>query len=66
LKNGVFLLVLACMYVDFKIWGITKEAFIVDSMKIILANSQLYTWQYVQFAQNAMAHYHNEIIIEIY
>ncbi len=26
-------------------------------MKIILANWQLYIWQYVQFAQNAMAHY---------
>ncbi len=45
------------MYVHFKIWCTTKEAFIVDSMKIIFAKWQLYTWQYVQFAKNAMAHY---------
>jgi hypothetical protein len=45
------------VYVQFKIWHTTKEAFIIDSMKIILANWQLYTWQYVQFAQKAMAHY---------
>jgi hypothetical protein len=48
---------LVCVYVHFKIWCTTKEAFIVDSMKIIFAKWQLYTWQYVQFAKNAMAHY---------
>ncbi len=45
------------MYVHFRIWSTTKEAFIIDLVKIILANWQLYIWQYVQFAQNAMAHY---------
>jgi hypothetical protein len=29
---------LVCVYVHFRIQGTTKEAFIVDSMKIILAN----------------------------
>jgi len=45
------------VYVHLKIQCTTKEAFIVDLMKIILANQQLYTYQYVQFAKNAMAHY---------
>ncbi len=34
---------LVCVYVHFKIRCTTEEVFIVDSMKIILANWQLYT-----------------------
>jgi hypothetical protein len=37
----------------------TKEAFIIDFVKVILANLQIYTWQCVQSAQNAIAHYQN-------
>jgi len=48
---------LVCVYVCFRIWGTTNERFTVDFVKIILANWQIYTWQCVQFAQNAMAHY---------
>jgi hypothetical protein len=33
--------------------------FIVDLVKMILANWQIHTLQYVQFAQYAMAHYQN-------
>jgi hypothetical protein len=48
---------LVCVYIHFRIRHTTKEAFIIHSMKIILVNWQLYTWQYVQFAQNVIARY---------
>jgi hypothetical protein len=50
---------LLCVYFQFWIRSITKKAFIVNLVKIILANWQLYTWQYFQFAQTIMTHYHS-------
>jgi len=50
---------LICVYVHLRIWNMSKEAFIADVVKTILANWHLYTWQYVQLAHNATTHYHN-------
>ncbi len=50
---------LVCVYVHLKIQGTTKKAFVVNLMKIILTNWQLYMWQYVQFTQTTVAHYHS-------
>jgi hypothetical protein len=58
LQTYVFQIIfIGLWFVHSRIWDTTKEAFMVDLVKIILANWQLYTWQYVQFAQNAVAHY---------
>ncbi len=52
------LYLLVCVYVHLKTWGTSKEAFVVDVVKTILANWQLHTRQYVQFAQNVTTLYH--------
>ncbi len=45
------------MHVHRRIQGTSKEAFVVDVVKTILANWQLHTRQYVQFAQNVTTFY---------
>jgi hypothetical protein len=48
---------LVCVYVHLRIQGTSKEAFVVDVVTTILANWQLHTRQYVQFAQNVTTFY---------
>jgi hypothetical protein len=47
------------VYVHLKIWNTSKEAFITNAVKIILANWHLYTQQYTQLAHNVTTHYQN-------
>jgi hypothetical protein len=39
-----------CVYVHFRIQNTSKEVFVVNVVKTILANWHLYTRQYAQFA----------------
>ncbi len=50
---------LICVYVHLKIQNTSNETFIMDAMKIVLANWHLRTRQYAQLAHNATTHYHN-------
>jgi len=45
------LYLLVYVYVHLRIRSTSKEAFVMDVVKIVLVNWQLHTRQYVQFAQ---------------